>query len=643
MDGMGTAPAPVGQLRFLTCGSVDDGKSTLIGRLLWDTQQVLGDQALQLRRDSGRHNSRHGAAGDAPSVAAEGDGAAGIDFSLLLDGLEAEREQGITIDVAYRYFATARRRFIVADTPGHEQYTRNMATGASAAELAIVLVDARRGVLTQTRRHAFIAGLMGIRHLVLAVNKMDLAGFSQERFDGIVAEFRAGIAGLGFRSVQAIPLCARNGDNVMASSPRTPWYDGPSLIGHLETVDVDDGAAPGPFRMAVQHVTRPGLQPGWEGRGYAGTVAGGAIRPGDSVLVQPSKRRAVVRRLVTMDGDLPAGAPGDAVTVVLDRELDVSRGDLLASVEAPATVADGIAAHLVWLSDAPLQAGQRFLLKLGTRVVGAVLRAVRCRVDVDTREPSDASALALNEIGVVELVLDAPLVFEPFVDNRELGGFILIARGSGATVGVGMVDAALPPGRDAVWQALDVDAAARAGIKGQQAGVVWLTGLSGSGKSTIANLVERRLHAMGRHTYVLDGDRLRHGLNADLGFSPADRAENVRRLAAVAAVCVDAGLIVLVSAVSPYRDDRALARAAMAGGAFLEAFVDTPLEECRKRDPKGLYRRADAGLLPGFTGVGAPYEAPAAPELHLATAGTAAEDLAAQVVEGLRTRGWLDG
>ncbi len=636
-SGLAASPAPLGQLRFLTCGSVDDGKSTLIGRLLYDTRLILDDQLAQLRDDS----RRHGTAGNE------------MDFALLVDGLEAERQQGITIDVAYRFFATPRRRFIVADTPGHEQYTRNMATGASTADLAVVLVDARRGVLTQTRRHTFIAGLMGIRHLVVAVNKIDLVEFSQARFDEIVAEFHAGAGGLGFESIQAIPLSARHGDNVIAGSERTPWYEGPSLLEHLETVDVETAADARPFRMPVQWVNRPDA----DFRGYAGTVASGRVRPGDAVVVHTSGRTAAVARIVTMDGDLPEARAGDAVTLVLDREVDVSRGDVLGAAGMPLGVADGLAAHLVWLSDAKLAAGQGYLVKLATRTVPATIGAVRHRIDVNTREHLPADALALNDVGVVELALQAPVAFEPYARSRDLGGFIVIDRQTNATVGVGMIDEALrpggipggeqngEPGSNITWQDLDVDPAARAQLKRQSPAVLWFTGLSGSGKSTVANLVEQRLHALGRHTYLLDGDRLRHGLNRDLGFSETDRAENVRRISEVAGLFADAGLIVLVSAISPYRADRArareVARTAAGEGAFLEVFVDAPIEECRRRDPKGLYRKADAGLIRGFTGIDAPYETPEAPELRLPTAEATAEQLAGQVVEELRRRGLI--
>ncbi len=613
--------APLGQLRFLTCGSVDDGKSTLIGRLLYDTRGILEDQLATLKRDS----KRHGSTGDS------------IDLSLLVDGLEAEREQGITIDVAYRFFSTPRRRFIVADTPGHEQYTRNMATGASNAELAVMLVDARKGILVQTRRHAFIAGLMGIRHVVLAVNKIDLVDFSQERFDAIDAEFRAAVAELNFSTLQAIPISARHGDNVITPSANTPWYGGPSLLEYLEGVAVEQEALSRPFRMPVQWVNRPNL----DFRGYSGTVVSGRVRPGDRVMVQPSGGLAEIRRIVTMDGIQPVAEAGDAVTLVLDREIDVSRGDVLAAADAPVGVADALSARLIWLHDTPLVAGRDYLVKLGARSVPGTVERIRHRIDVNTRDAEPAASLGLNDLGSVELHLQVPVAFEPYSDSRDLGGFILIDRLTNATVGVGMVEAALRRATSLTWQVLDVDRAARARLKRQGAAVLWLTGLSGAGKSTIANLVERRLHALGRHTYTLDGDNLRHGLNQDLGFSEADRAENVRRASEVAALFADAGLIVIASLISPYRAERERARQRVPEGEFIEVFIDTPIDECRRRDPKGLYQKADAGLIRGFTGIDAPYEPPEAPELHLCTAEASPEDMAERIVAELRRRGMI--
>ncbi len=613
--------APLGQLRFLTCGSVDDGKSTLIGRLLYDTRGILEDQLATLKRDS----KRHGSTGDS------------IDLSLLVDGLEAEREQGITIDVAYRFFSTPRRRFIVADTPGHEQYTRNMATGASNAELAVMVVDARKGILVQTRRHAFIAGLMGIRHVVLAVNKIDLVDFSQERFDAIDAEFRAAVAELNFSTLQAIPISARHGDNVITPSANTPWYGGPSLLEYLEGVAVEQEALSRPFRMPVQWVNRPNL----DFRGYSGTVVSGRVRTGDHVMVQPSGGLAEIKRIVTMDGIQPVAEAGDAVTFVLDREIDVSRGDVLAAADAPVGVADALSARLVWLHDTPLVAGRDYLVKLGARSVPGTVERIRHRIDVNTREAVPAESLGLNDLGSVELHLQLPVAFEPYSDSRDLGGFILIDRLTNATVGVGMIEAALRRATSLTWQVLDVDRAARARLKRQGAAVLWLTGLSGAGKSTIANLVERRLHALGRHTYTLDGDNLRHGLNQDLGFSEADRAENVRRASEVAALFADAGLIVIASLISPYRAERERARQRVPEGEFIEVFIDTPIDECRRRDPKGLYQKADAGLIRGLTGIDAPYEPPERPELHLRTAEASPEDMAERIVAELRSRGMI--
>jgi len=618
---LGQEPAPLGQLRFLTCGSVDDGKSTLIGRLLYDTRGILEDQLATLKRDS----RRHGSTGDS------------IDLSLLVDGLEAEREQGITIDVAYRFFSTPRRRFIVADTPGHEQYTRNMATGASNAELAVMLVDARKGILVQTRRHAFIAGLMGIRHVVLAVNKIDLVDFSQERFDAIDAEFRAAVAELNFSTLQSIPISARHGDNVITPSANTPWYDGPSLLEYLEGVAVEQEVLSRPFRMPVQWVNRPNL----DFRGYSGTVVSGRVRPGDRVMVQPSGGLAEIKRIVTMDGIQPMAEAGDAVTLVLDREIDVSRGDVLAAADAPVGVADALLARLIWLHDTPLAAGRDYLVKLGARSVPGTVERIRHRIDVNTREAMQAASLGLNDLGSVELHLQLPVAFEPYSDSRDLGGFILIDRLTNATVGVGMAEAALRRATSLTWQVLDVDRAARARLKRQGAAVLWLTGLSGAGKSTIANLVERRLHALGRHTYTLDGDNLRHGLNQDLGFSEAGRAENVRRASEVAALFADAGLIVIASLISPYRAERERARQRVPEGEFIEVFIDTPIDECRRRDPKGLYQKADAGLIRGFTGIDAPYEPPETPELHLRTTEASPEDMAERIVAELRRRGMI--
>jgi bifunctional enzyme CysN/CysC len=608
----------VGLLRFLTCGSVDDGKSTLIGRLLYDTKLIFDDTLAALERDS----VKHGTTG------------ADIDFALLVDGLEAEREQGITIDVAYRFFTTERRRFIVADTPGHEQYTRNMATGASNAELAVVLVDARQGVLTQTRRHSFIASLLGIRHVVLAINKIDLVGFSEARFNQIRDDYAAAVRDLGFKTLAAIPMSARFGDNVIAPSARTPWYEGPSLLAHLETIDVDADDAEKPFRLPVQWVNRPDL----DFRGYAGTIASGVIRPGDRVTVAASGRTSTVARIVTMDGDLHEAGAGSAVTITLADQIDISRGDVLAAPDAPVAVTDKFDAHVVWLSEHTLFPGRSYIIKLGTRSVSGSITRIRHRIDINSFEHVPAETLGVNDVAAVSVSLTAPIAVERFADVPELGGFIVIDRLTNATVGVGMVESAVQASTNIVWHDLAVDRAARAAMKGQQPAAIWFTGLSGAGKSTVANLVDRKLHALGRHTFILDGDNVRHGLNRDLGFSEADRVENIRRAAEAARLMVDAGLIVLVSFISPYRSDREAARERFEPGEFLEAFVDTPVDECRRRDPKGLYARADKGLIRNFTGVSAPYEAPEHPELHLRTDQATAEELADRVIDELRRR-----
>jgi bifunctional enzyme CysN/CysC len=609
-------------LRLLTCGSVDDGKSTLIGRLLYDTQLIPDDQLAALQQDS----ARYGAAGD------------DIDFALLVDGLAAEREQSITIDVAWRFFTTARRRFIVADAPGHEQYTRNMATGAANAELAVVLVDARRGVLTQTRRHSFIASLMGIRHVVLAVNKIDLVGFDQACFETIRDDYLAAVAELGFHSVLAIPISARFGDNICSPSARTPWFAGPALLDYLETVEVAGEAHERPFRMPVQWVNRPNL----DFRGYAGTVAAGRVRPGDAITVAPSGAGSTVARIVTMDGDAGEARHGEAVTLVLADQVDISRGDVLAAAAAPVPAAGKFDAHLVWLAEAPLFCGRSYLFKLGTRSLSGSITRILHRVDIDSFAQVPAGTLGMNEVALVSVALLAPVAVEPFRANPALGGFIVIDRLSNATVGVGMVATLANGATNVVRHHASVDRHALAALKGQKPTVLWFTGLSGSGKSTIANLVALRLHALGRHAVLIDGDNLRHGLSRDLGFSEADRVENIRRAAETARLMTDAGLIVIASFISPYLSDRAFARERMEPDEFLEVFVDTPVEECRRRDPKGLYRRADAGLIRNFTGVDAPYEAPVAPDVHLVTTTSTAEALADQVVQALHSRGRLE-
>jgi len=609
-------------LRFITCGSVDDGKSTLIGRLLWDCKLIFEDQLATLESDSRRVGTQGG----------------DIDFALLLDGLQAEREQGITIDVAYRFFATDRRRFIVADTPGHEQYTRNMATGASSAEAAVVLVDARKGILPQTRRHSFIVSLLGIRHVVLAINKMDLVGYDQARFEAIRAEYEALAERLGLAEATCIPVSALKGDNVMASASTMPWYEGTTLLGWLETVTVADLARERPFRMPVQWVNRP--DPTF--RGFSGTIASGLIRRGDPVVVADSGKTSRVSRIVTFDGDLEEAVVGQAVTLVLEDEIDIRRGDLLAPPEARPACADQFRAHLVWMAEEPLVPARGYLLKIGPATVNAQVTHIKHAINVNTMEHTAAPTLMLNEVGVANLSVDRPLAFDPYAENRDIGRFILIDRFTNATIGAGMIDFPLRRAANVHWQAFEVDKAARSAAKQQTACVLWFTGLSGSGKSTVANIVERKLHAMGRHTYTLDGDNVRHGLNRDLGFTEADRAENIRRVAEMARLMVDAGLIVLVSFISPYRAERRMTRDRIAPDPFLEVFVDAPLSVCEARDVKGLYGKARRGELVNFTGIDSPYEPPEAPELILPSAEMEAEALADKVMAALRERGFLD-
>ena len=602
-------------LRFITCGSVDDGKSTLLGRLLYDAGMVPEDQLAALARDS---RKLHAEADDA------------LDFSLLTDGLDAERQQGITIDVAYRYFHTPRRSFIVADCPGHEQYTRNMATGASNAQLAGVLVDARKGLLPQTRRHSYICALMGIRQVVLAVNKMDLVDCREDIYAAIAHEYRELAAQLGITSVHCLPVVAPGGDNVGQRSTRMPWYQGPSLLELLESADTSATQVQD-FRMPVQWVNRPDAS----FRGYAGTICGGHVAVGTEIVVQPAMRRARVERIVTADGDLPEAVAGQAVTLTLDREVDVSRGDVIADAACPAPVADQFAAHVLWMGDEPLLPNRAYWLKIGSRTVNARVTSIKHKVDVNTQAELAARRLELNEVGYCNIDLDHAIAFESYQDNRTLGSFILIDRTTNATVACGMLDFALRRASNVHWQHTDLDQEARSVSKGQQARCLWFTGLSGAGKSTVANLVERRLHALGYHTYMLDGDNLRHGLNKDLGFTAEARVENVRRVAEVAHLMVDAGLIVLVCVISPFQSERRFARGLFGEGEFLEVFVDTTLEECERRDPKGLYRKARAGEIFNFTGIDSPYEAPEHAELHLLTAGLRAEQLAEQVVEQL--------
>ena len=607
--------APLTQLRLLTCGSVDDGKSTLIGRLLADAGVVPDDLLEQLAQDS----RRFGTCG------------AALDYALLLDGLQDEREQGITIDVAWRYFATPRRSFIVADCPGHEQYTRNMATGASACELAVVLVDAGAGLKTQTRRHTYIAALLGIRHVVLAVNKMDRADYREDRFRAIEAEYRTLAARLGVPQVTCIPVAAVHGDMLVQRGLHLPWYRGPTLLEHLETVVVDDPATAAAFRLPVQWVNRPDA--GF--RGYAGSVAAGTAAVGDALVVLPSGRRTTLARVLDANGEADRAAAGAAVTLVLADDLDIARGDVLAAAGDPPALADQFAAHLLWLGDAPLLPGRPYELRVGTRSAVAQVSEIRHRVDVNTQEHLAARRLELNEIGEVQISLDQAIPFEPYRVSRTLGGFILVDRISHATVAAGMLDFALRRAANIHWQHLDVDQAVRAALKGQHPRCLWFTGLSGAGKSTIANAVERRLLALGHHTYLLDGDNVRHGLNRDLGFTDEDRVENIRRVAEVARLMVDAGLIVLVSFISPFRAERRMARERFAAGAFIEVFVDAPLALCEQRDVKGLYAKARAGQLQHFTGIDSPYEPPEAPELHLLADRDSALAMAEQVVRAV--------
>ena len=602
-------------LRFITCGSVDDGKSTLIGRLLYDSKRLFDDQLAALEKDS----RKHGTQGER------------IDYALLLDGLAAEREQGITIDVAYRYFDTDQRKFIVADCPGHEQYTRNMATGASTADMAVVLVDARKGLLTQTHRHSYIVSLLGIRHVVLAVNKMDLVGFDEAVFARIAADYRALAQRLGIAEVTCIPLSALEGDNLSSRSARTPWYAGPALLEHLEQVQVEAQESGDGLRLPVQWVNRPHQN----FRGYTGTIASGVVKAGDEVVVLPSSRRTRVSQVLDANGDVASASAGQAVTLTLADEIDISRGDVIAAAGDPPEVADQFAAHLLWMSDAPLLPGRPYLLKIGARTVSATVTEIKHRIDVNTQEHLAAKRLELNEVGYCNLSLDEPIAFEAYARNRALGGFILIDRYDNATAGAGALDFALRRAGNVHWQHVDVDKAARARQKGQAPKVLWFTGLSGAGKSTIANLVDKRLHALGYHSFLLDGDNVRHGLNRDLGFTDEDRVENIRRVAEVAKLMTDAGLIVLVSFISPFRAERRMARERFDDGEFIEVFVDVPLALAEARDVKGLYRKARAGLIPNFTGIDSPYEAPEHPDVHLHAGEHDPEALALQVLAKL--------
>jgi len=606
-------------LRFITCGSVDDGKSTLIGRLLYDSKMIFEDQLAALEADSKR-------------VGTQGQE---IDFALLVDGLAAEREQGITIDVAYRFFTTEKRKFIVADTPGHEQYTRNMVTGASTADLAVILIDARKGVLTQTKRHSYLAHLIGIRNIVLAVNKMDLVDYDQAVFDGIVKDYTEFAQSIGIESFVAMPISGFKGDNITANSPNTPWYTGKPLIEHLETVEVDLAADQAkPFRLGVQWVNRPNL----DFRGFSGQIATGTVKRGDTVRVLPSGKTSTVSRIVTMDGDLDEAVAGQSVTLCFADEIDCSRGDVIAIADQPPQTADQFESTIVWMSDDALIPGRAYWLKSGTQMVSATVQAPKYEVNVNTMEHLAAKTLELNSIGIAEVSTDKAIVFEPYADNRTLGGFILIDKITNATVAAGMLHFSLRRAQNVHWQALDVSRDAHANLKNQKPAVLWFTGLSGSGKSTVANMVEKKLHRMNRHTFLLDGDNVRHGLNKDLGFTEADRIENIRRVGEVAKLMADAGLIVITAFISPFRAEREMVRAMLPEGEFLEVFIDTPLAEAEKRDVKGLYKKAREGKLKNFTGIDSPYEPPLSPEVRIDTTQLTPEQAADEIIE--RLLGW---
>jgi bifunctional enzyme CysN/CysC len=603
-------------LRFITCGSVDDGKSTLIGRLLYDSKMIFEDQLATLEADSRR-------------VGTQGEN---IDFALLVDGLAAEREQGITIDVAYRFFATEKRKFIVADTPGHEQYTRNMATGASTADLAVILIDARKGVLTQTRRHSYLAHLLGIRHLVLAINKMDLIGYDKAAYDRILAEYRAFAESIGIADFTPIPISGLAGDNITTRSANTPWYDGPTLMEHLETVELDQTLdQQKPFRMQVQWVNRPNL----DFRGFSGTIASGHVSVGDEIRVLPSGKTSVISRIVTMDGDLDMAVAGQAVTLCFADEIDCSRGQVITAANNPVEVADQFEASVIWMDEDQLVPGRTYWLKLGPLTVSATVAQPKYQVNVNTMEHLASKTLDLNAIGVANITTDREIPFAPYQDSRDLGGFILIDKMTNRTVGAGLIHFALRRAQNIHWQATDISREHHAGMKNQKPMVLWMTGLSGSGKSTIANLVEKKLARMNRHTFLLDGDNVRHGLNKDLGFTDADRVENIRRVGEVAKLMTDAGLIVITAFISPFRSEREMVRAMMQPGEFVEIFIDTPLEEAEKRDVKGLYAKARAGQLKNFTGIDSPYEAPEAPQIRIDTARMSAEEAADLIIAKL--------
>jgi bifunctional enzyme CysN/CysC len=606
-------------LRFITCGSVDDGKSTLIGRLLYDSKLVFEDHLSALEADSKKVGTQDG----------------DLDFALLVDGLSAEREQGITIDVAYRFFSTEKRKFVVADTPGHEQYTRNMVTGASTAQLAVILVDARLGILTQTRRHSYLISLLGVRHVVLAVNKLDLVDYAQDVFERVESDYRSFASELGLDDVVCIPVSALRGDNVIEPSANTPWYGGPTLMAHLESVEIDRAIVDGPFRMPVQWVNRPDL----DFRGFSGLIVGGSVRPGDRIQALPSGRESRVARIVTSDGDLAEAVSGQSVTITLSDEIDISRGDVLATTSDLPGIADQFEAHVIWMSEQEMLPGRSYLLKLGARTVGATLAQPKYKVNVNTLEHTAAKTLELNEIGVCNINLDRAVPFDPYEANRDMGGFVLIDRFSNETVAAGLLHFALRRGGNIHWQAIEINKDAHASLKGQRPCVIWFTGISGAGKSTIANIVERKLHERGRHTYLLDGDNVRHGLNSDLGFTDADRVENIRRVTEVVGLMVDAGLIVLVSFISPFRAERRMAREHAAVNEFIEVHVDTTVEAAEARDRKGLYAKARRGELANFTGIDSPYETPEDPEIRIDTSQTSPEQAADIIIDHLGRNG----
>mgnify|MGYP002624155721 CR=1 FL=1 len=608
-------------LRFITCGSVDDGKSTLIGRLLWDSKLILEDQLAALQADSKRIGTQGG----------------DLDYALLVDGLQAEREQGITIDVAYRFFATDKRKFIVADTPGHEQYTRNMATGASTASLAIVMIDARKGVLTQTMRHSYLVSLLGITKVILAVNKMDLVDYSQDIFTAIQTTYEQFARKLQFDEVVCIPVSALKGDNVFFRSPNTDWFHGPTIMGHLETVDIISNALQQPFRMPVQWVNRPNL----DFRGFSGTIASGTVKPGDKLVAPSSGQTTTVSRIVTFDGDVESAETGQSITLILEDEIDVSRGELLSAVQARPTTADQFEATIIWMHDDPLLPGRKYLLKAGTRTIPAQVTELKYKVNINTLEHLATKTLKLNEVGICNVSLNQPISFDPYRENRQTGSFILIDHYTNATIGAGVIDFALRRADNIHWQSVEIHKNVRASLKGQKPFILWFTGLSGAGKSTIANMVEKKLHSLGRHTYLLDGDNVRHGLNRDLGFTDADRVENIRRVAETAKLMVDAGLIVLVSFISPFRSEREMARMLVEQGEFLEVFIDTPLKICEQRDAKGLYKKARAGQLKNFTGIDSPYERPENAEIRIEGASHTAKQATMTIVQALETQGLI--